>query len=319
MKINAGKNLIISCAVLFVVALLSIVACAVLIKLAKQRAALEKGKIDKKILQDRGSHLEERSLSDEQGGDPHSQLEGAELSQDIPVPGLKNCFLSSDGILGPEGAETKPNWRGKVVIVDQSASVFKNYSYVREGDSGKLYDVLKIHEGPISESMREKCNGEELLINPETFRAQCYEAGVIHVGNTLPSRLGVSRVADMSPDVLRLALQLFFYSTFSRISWACSYEMRSFCTKATLLIPMVELEGFNKGLPKSEELEVFAKAFFDVFKRGVGETSTGALNVKSVKICCGDRETQLALAEAMDKVRQKMDQEAGKTPDSPAR
>ncbi|KYH12278.1 hypothetical protein [Neorickettsia sp. 179522] len=226
---------------------------------------------------------------------PNSVFSESVFSQDIQVPGLKGCFLSSDGILGAEGEEIQPNWRGNVIIVDPSASVIQDYCYSRTGDSRRLYEVLGICNGPIEECMKKALQFlyKSSYVNPRVFSGQNWKARVLHIAPPDVRPLNHSIAENLGvPCTL-------FSCTFVDILYCIKARLRNFAIEATLLIPVMDLPERGKHLLKSDRLKVFAEAFLDIASKGLYKPLSEALGVKNVKICCGNRDIQLALAEVM--------------------
>ncbi|QHD64935.1 hypothetical protein [Neorickettsia findlayensis] len=226
---------------------------------------------------------------------PNSVFSESALSQDIQVPGLKGCFLSSDGILGAENEATQPNWCGNVIIVDLSASVIKDYCYSRTGSSRRLYEVLGISEGPIEDSMSKALRFlyENSSINSRVFSGQNWKARVLHIAPPDTRPINHRIVQDLGVPYTA------FSCTFVDILHCIKTGLRNFAREATLLIPVMDLPERGKDLLKSDQLKVFAKAFLDIANKGLDKPLTEALGVKGVKICCYGTDTQRALAEVM--------------------
>ncbi|ACT69106.1 conserved hypothetical protein [Neorickettsia risticii str. Illinois] len=240
---------------------------------------------------------------------PLFRLEDTELGpRNIPVSGMESCVLSPEGILNSEG---EPNWSGNVILVDFTEGPFREGRYTGEEASNALYRALGIFGDPVSDGVRGYLSaGGSAFDSGMICEGPGWRACVVH----LERGVFFGRITDDPPE--------------DDVQEACLWALRRVCMSVlsskpgdfdsfTLLIPFLGPEIYPGNVSQSAAIGAFANGFRIAF---CGQFRALLLSRGiQVVVCCGDRETQLALAEAMDKVRQKMDQEAGKTPDSPAR
>ncbi|QHD64939.1 hypothetical protein [Neorickettsia findlayensis] len=222
---------------------------------------------------------------------PPFHLASPELGpQKIQIYGQRNCYLSQEGILGVKPGEQGHKWRGNVIVLDPSGTIFQTRCYSGGGASGALYAALGVYGEAVGQVVSSALARSRVVVNPSIFIGRHYRVHVVHLQSPdMRRRDG----GEASVRVLKMQLLLLFLEAFSVI------RRESFPGDSIIMMPLVA-SGIHSGGIGTQD---YCRAFCDAFCTAAAELGGGdlvaALGVQELRICCYGTDTQRALAEVM--------------------